>query len=484
MSSGLNVTFIESLAIELFGDSAGNFVMPMVVFEKSPYLEDVVVVGNAEDAERVARVHVLKSTLYGSQLFLGEGVLSTRDLLSWREQRSILAEAFLPFSSLAKIMPVSVKRADYAVVEKLGGAAREASEVDFLEFYLHEAMAQLHLALLGESTEFSELHNVKLRGAFNTMLAGVLETGVEQLKESRNYIRRFSKEVLDHTRNDTGGPTKAGPYRAMMTGCPVFGPVAAKLAENIPSSPIDPVSVQRDTATTISFAGFDTTANLMTWVTFEMTRRPELRKRLQEEIDQVYDGLNGRELQYHDLPKFTYLTKVINETLRLWTSVPSGTFRETIVPETIQIGNDANNTIALPTGTQMWIPSWLLHRSQVLWGDDVLEFNPDREWLPEECWNGMTFAGLNPSSHRYAPFTFPPRGCIGLNFAQMESRVLLSRMFREYDFEFAEPTKSHAPAAHTREHFLGNNHGTMGPRGGMWAFISKRNVGVAAVAKL
>jgi hypothetical protein len=35
--------------------------------------------------------------------------------------------------------------------------------------------------------------------------------------------------------------------------------VAAKLAENTPSRVVDPVRVQRDTTTTISFAGFDTT---------------------------------------------------------------------------------------------------------------------------------------------------------------------------------------------------------------------------------
>jgi cytochrome P450 len=97
-----------------------------------------------------------------------------------------------------------------------------------------------------------------------------------------------------------------------------MGPVGAKLAENIPQSAVDPVSIQRDTVTTLSFAGFDTTANLMTWVTFEMCRRPELQKRLQEEVDSVYDGLNGRELTYDDLPKFKFLTRVINETLRLW----------------------------------------------------------------------------------------------------------------------------------------------------------------------
>lgn len=131
--------------------------------------------------------------------------------------------------------------------------------------------------------------------------------------------------------------------------------------------------------------------------------------------------------------------------------------------------------VKLAPGTQVWIPSFLLHRSESLWGPDALEFNPDRKWLPEETWFGKSFGATNPSSHRYAPFTFPPRGCLGLNFAQMESRVILSKMFREFDFEFAEPTKGKAALAHTREHFLGVNRGTMMPDGGLWVVAKLRS---------
>ena len=51
--------------------------------------------------------------------FLGDGVLSTRDNESWKEQRRHLSEAFMPKSSLAHIFPVSRDRAEYAVQERL-----------------------------------------------------------------------------------------------------------------------------------------------------------------------------------------------------------------------------------------------------------------------------------------------------------------------------------------------------------------------------
>jgi cytochrome P450 len=157
------------------------------------------------------------------------------------------------------------------------------------------------------------------------------------------------------------------------------------------------------------------------------------------------------------------------------TSVPNGTFREIQYEETIHGPNNA--PVKLTPGTQVWIPSWLLHRSEALWGKDVLEFNPDREWLPEESWFGKPFGATNPASHRFAPFTFPPRGCLGLNFAQMESRVILSKVFREFDLEFAEPTKSKAAFAQFPDHFLGENRGTMQPEGGLWVIATPRQRG-------
>jgi cytochrome P450 len=57
--------------------------------------------------------------------------------------------------------------------------------------------------------------------------------------------------------------------------------------------------------------------------------------------------------------------------------------------------------------------------NEALWGTDAALFNPDRKWLPQELWDGATLSGLNPASHRFCPFTFGPRDCIGKNFAQV-----------------------------------------------------------------
>ena len=50
------------------------------------------------------------------------------------------------------------------------------------------------------------------------------------------------------------------------------------------------------------------------------------------------------------------------------------------------------------------------------------------------------FKASNPRTQRFLPFTHAPRQCLGMNFAQMEMRVLLSTIVRRFDLALAAPT--------------------------------------------
>ena len=69
------------------------------------------------------------------------------------------------------------------------------------------------------------------------------------------------------------------------------------------------------------------------------------------------------------------------------------------------------------------------------------------------------FKAYNPQSARFSTFTFAPRHCMGMNFAQMEMRVILCHLFRNFDFELGGPTKEADPAS-----YVGVNRATLGPR--------------------
>ena len=121
------------------------------------------------------------------------------------------------------------------------------------------------------------------------------------------------------------------------------------------------------------------------------------------------------------------------ETLRLWTSIPNGTFRELICDEYIQ--GKSNKTVLIPKGTYVFISNWTRHRNPDLWGKDVDIFNPDRDFKEDEIWNNSGLNTYNPCSERFSPFTYGPRDCIGKNFSQIEMRLILLNLFRHFEFK-------------------------------------------------
>ena len=206
----------------------------------------------------------------------------------------------------------------------------------------------------------------------------------------------------------------------------------------------------------------------MTHFLYEMAKHPEWQQRVQSEVDAMFDKAQreNRDIAYDDLPALMNMKRCINETLRIWPSVPNGTFREIEFDDYIQ-GKD-NKKVKLEKGTQVIIPVWLLHHNKALWGDDVEQFNPDRDWLPEEDWYGQGLSGINPQSHRYSPFTFGPRDCMGRNFAQMEARVILSCILRKYSVTLGDKTRGKTVPE------ISKNVATLGPLKGLYLVLKER----------
>jgi cytochrome P450 len=456
--NGANMIQVEKWCVEFGGSPSSNIVFPLTITPQGemPYIDWLVTIANPDDVELVLRNHVKKSKMYGVA-FLGEGVLSTRDYELWIHQRKHLSEPFFPEATLSKeVFPVSLKRAQYAAEVLMDRLAREGKPFDINEFLLHETMAQLQLALIGESEEVMNATNKSLRQSYEKVLIPNpdLEAANRQRTEARREIHKWANSVLERKPN---------------------GPLGKRLVDNCPMGK-DLPKVRRDSVATFGFAGHDTTANALTWSLFELAKAPHYQRRAQAEVDVLCNKLisQGRELQFDDLQELPFLSRVFTETLRLFPSVPNGTFRELEFDQEIVGRNGAK--VIIPKGTQVNIPVWLVHVNPKLWGPDVEEFNPDREFLPEEIWHGRPFGFYNPQSYRYMPFTGAPRNCMGKAFAIMEYAVILLNLLRRYTFTLVEPTLSQAKTGRVRsfETFMAANNGTMGPRGGLWVTATHR----------
>lgn len=75
------------------------------------------------------------------------------------------------------------------------------------------------------------------------------------------------------------------------------------------------------------FGGFDTTSTLMSFLGYVIATNPDVQKKLQDEVDEVWEKTKGK-LTHDALNEMKYLEAVINETLRVY---PPAQFHDRLV---------------------------------------------------------------------------------------------------------------------------------------------------------
>ena len=160
------------------------------------------------------------------------------------------------------------------------------------------------------------------------------------------------------------------------------------------------------------FAGYDTTATLLTFIGYCLATNPEIQERVQEEVDEAETKHGG--LTYAAIQDMPYLDRVIAETLRLY---PPATRMER---ESTKDYTLPGTSVNVPAGTVVQISVYAIHRDPDHY-PDPLRFDPDR-FLPEEKEKRHPCA--------YLPFGSGPRNCVAMRFALFEAKVALAALLR------------------------------------------------------
>lgn len=167
---------------------------------------------------------------------------------------------------------------------------------------------------------------------------------------------------------------------------------------------------------TFLVAGHETTSGALSFALHYLARNPEVLARAQAETDAILGADPDAEPTFEQVPKFRYVRRVLDETLRLWPTAP-GFARSP--RETTTVGG---YTMRAEDWAIVLLP--MVHRDPAVWGEDAEEFDPDR-FLPERS------RGRLP--HSYKPFGTGERACIGRQFALHEAVLVLASLLHRFD---------------------------------------------------
>lgn len=212
------------------------------------------------------------------------------------------------------------------------------------------------------------------------------------------------------------------------------------------------------------FAGQDTTATLIQWLCFELSKAgwAESHAAILEKLVAEHDAVFGKiaEDPFHALDvlgredeqgrrdaeailgsKLPYTTAFIKETLRLHPPASTARYIPEISPEhptpvTVTIGGGGRRSKedgeseapdskeVTINGLRVYCVQYLIHRNKSVWGPDAETFRPDR-WLDDEYMAALPVGA-------FRPFERGPRNCIGQELAMLEAKIVMCAVTRGF----------------------------------------------------
>ncbi|XP_025073526.1 cytochrome P450 9e2-like [Pogonomyrmex barbatus] len=169
-------------------------------------------------------------------------------------------------------------------------------------------------------------------------------------------------------------------------------------------------------------AGFESSSTLMSFAAHEIAINPDVQEKLQNEIDQVLEDMNGQP-SYEAINGMKYLNAVINETLRKYPVQP---MTDRLCVKDFELPATLPNAkpFLVKEGMMVWFPFYGLQHDPKYFPEPD-KFKPER-FLEE----GKEKDNLN----AYHPFGLGPRMCIGNRFALLETRTVFFHLLARCGF--------------------------------------------------
>ncbi|KAI4202719.1 MAG: hypothetical protein LQ350_002385 [Teloschistes chrysophthalmus] len=330
--------------------------------------------------------------------FLGHGIFTT-DGEEWANSRQLLRPQFVQ----TRIRDLEIF--ENHVQQLLSILDRQGTEVDVSKLFYRYTLDAATEFLLGRSANslgnadsdfalaFDEVQRIQTIRA----RAGPLECCVplwsfrRGLKVMGSFIEPFVQEALRKDPSELD--EKEGKESTWLDS-------VAKFTRDR--------TVIRDQIVNILLAGRDTTAGTLSFLFKELSAQPRIYSKLRQEVLEKVGS--QRQPSYEDLKDMPYLQHCINETLRIYPSVPYNVrvaLKDTSLPR--GGGSDGHSPVGVLEDTVIGYSPMYLHREPAQYPAVSASFPPVMQFSPER-WEKWT-----PRPWQYIPFNGGPRICIGVS---------------------------------------------------------------------
>ncbi|KAK8768427.1 hypothetical protein V5799_015108 [Amblyomma americanum] len=367
-------------------------------------------------------VNLNKSFIYRMMKpWMGNGVL-TSDKELWRTRRKILTPAF-HFKTLRNYVPIMNRRTNH-VVEKL--MKKEATAFDILPVLRQAAFGMLFETAMGVNINEEEVASKRLLCTTDELAASIIsrvlnvflwpdavfnmtQEGKTFLRKVQ-YIRDYNKKIIQQRKAEyVSGGTGTESRKSFLD---------ILLRMHIDEGTLTEHEVAEEVAT-FFIGGFDTTATAASYTLYLLGHHTDVQKKVHAEIDAIFGYDKQRGVTIEDINQLKYLECVIKESMRLYPPVPLVARN---IDEDVHVGSHI-----IPKGTVVLCAIYFLHRHPGVYADA-------NSFIPERFMDNR-----NISPYAYVPFSAGSRNCIGQKFAQLEEKILLAQILRNFHVESVVP---------------------------------------------
>jgi cytochrome P450 len=358
-----------------------------------------------DNAENYPRTPLVRSKWH---MVVGDGLICIEGDF-WKSQRKLAQPSFDP--KLLQSFDALIADETEAMLARWDGLAERGESFDVAREMTHLALANLGGAmfstdwrqealLMADAVEFTIGYAYMLLTQPVVLPENVPTPANRKFKESRRTLERIMERMISSRRGVDEAPKDL-----------LGALLAARDAET--GEGLSEYQV-RSHLMTFMFGGHETVAGGLAWTWWLLSKHPDVLRKLEAEVD---GRLNGEVPNFENTRQLEYLTRVINESLRIRPPV--------WLMSRMPTNDDEVGGYHIPAGSQVLISSYVSHHHTDFWPNPE-GFDPDR-WLPD-------VVATRPKN-AWFPFSGGPHQCIGGYFGLMEMQIVISMILQRYQLE-------------------------------------------------